>query len=297
MAHFSLSTFSDCDEYEKNIEGISFFDKPAGEYGVDKCPIILVHGWLGSWKSWTNILQHLKTHRRVISISLRGWGESEKRGPYSIERYTDDIAAFLHDLEISTYVLCGHSMGALIATSLAARHPHRVEGIVLCGGALKMRQEAKTADGRYLSAVCSEICATLPGGEQAHMSTAGKDFVQILQTEALLQYVSAGKVANAFVHQVLEESYKASVVACREAFQDMLSENHSAELKAITAPALILWGTEDGWFGQDEQDRLRGALENSLSISFREVEGAPHCLIWTHAEECAEIIDDWIDCE
>lgn len=293
-----MALFTSIESDSKYMKGINFFERPAEDYGVDKCPLVLIHGWLGSWKSWTNIIRSLKSPRRIISLSLRGWGDSEKSGTYSAERYTDDIATFLHDLEITNYILCGHSIGALIATILAARFPTRVDGIILCSGVLKMQPQSKVLDGRELSEVCADICSSLQGDDEACMTQSDKDYVNKLHTEIFLPYIATGKLSDTFVRLIVEEAHKASVSACKDILQDvMLRANNFPDLERINAPVLMLWGTADRWVGRNEQDLLREALANCISISFREVDEAPHCLIWTHAEECAELIDDWIDCE
>ena len=60
---------------------------------------------------------------RVVSVDLRGHGESDKPpGPYPIAAYADDIAYIIEQVGLSKIVAVGHSMGGVIVLQLAAAH-------------------------------------------------------------------------------------------------------------------------------------------------------------------------------
>merc|ERR1712172_331165 len=101
-------------------------------------PLVLVHGYLDSHRSFSRVLERVAAPgRRLVALTLRGWGDSSKTGSYTIDSYAEDIVDALTTLNISKAVLGGHSMGTLIGTAVAARHPARVEKLVLMGGASK----------------------------------------------------------------------------------------------------------------------------------------------------------------
>ncbi len=71
-------------------------------------------------------------HFRCISVDLPGSGESDKPpGPYSTETYADQLAGFLGAIGIERAHVAGVSLGAAVATHLAARHPERVRSLSL----------------------------------------------------------------------------------------------------------------------------------------------------------------------
>jgi 3-oxoadipate enol-lactonase len=71
-------------------------------------------------------------HFRCISVDLPGSGESDKPpGPYSTEGYADQVAAFLEAVGVESAHVAGVSLGAAVATHLAARHPARVRSLSL----------------------------------------------------------------------------------------------------------------------------------------------------------------------
>lgn len=67
-----------------------------------------------------------------IGVDLPGSGESDKPpGPYATETYADQLAAFLGVIGIERAHVAGVSLGASVATHLAARHPERVRTLSL----------------------------------------------------------------------------------------------------------------------------------------------------------------------
>jgi pimeloyl-ACP methyl ester carboxylesterase len=74
-------------------------------------------------------------HFSCIAVDLPGSGESDKpAGPYSTERYADQLAAFLAAIGIEQAHVAGVSLGAAVGLHLAARHPDRVRSLSLHSG-------------------------------------------------------------------------------------------------------------------------------------------------------------------
>jgi 3-oxoadipate enol-lactonase len=71
-------------------------------------------------------------HFRCIALDLPGTGASDKpAGPYSTERYADQVAGFLGAIGVDQAHVAGVSLGAATAMHLAARHPDRVRSLSL----------------------------------------------------------------------------------------------------------------------------------------------------------------------
>jgi pimeloyl-ACP methyl ester carboxylesterase len=98
------------------------------EFGGDGPPILLMHGLMGRATTWWSHAQWLVGHGRVLGHDARGHGRSEARGPWTTERMVADAACVLAD--VGPAVVIGHSMGALHALVLAARHPGLVRAVV-----------------------------------------------------------------------------------------------------------------------------------------------------------------------
>lgn len=98
-------------------------------------PLVFLHGaWLDA-KRWQPQIEQFGDGYRPIAYDLRGHGRT---GPsdhqrYSVELFAEDLEALLDQLDVDRAVLCGHSLGSMVVQSYLARHPERVEGIVLAG--------------------------------------------------------------------------------------------------------------------------------------------------------------------
>lgn len=85
--------------------------------------LVLVHGWCGDHTAFAPQLEHFAATHRVVALDLRGHGESDAGGPYTIDAFADDVAWLTRALGLRAPVVIGHSMGAMIAVEAAATHP------------------------------------------------------------------------------------------------------------------------------------------------------------------------------
>ncbi|MFJ7072049.1 alpha/beta fold hydrolase [Streptomyces sp. NPDC098781] len=101
-------------------------------------PLVFVHGWTADRHRWDHQLAHFSKTRRVVRLDLRGHGESSGAGVRTIDALAEDVLALLGHLEIERFVIVGHSMGGMIAQTIALAHPERVERMVLVNSIGKM---------------------------------------------------------------------------------------------------------------------------------------------------------------
>lgn len=94
-------------------------------------PAVLLHGPGEDAADWEPLARELASSWRVHAPDLRGHGDSEHTGPYTVEQLTDDLEAFLDALGMRRVALVGHSVGAVPAYLFAARCPDRVIRLVL----------------------------------------------------------------------------------------------------------------------------------------------------------------------
>lgn len=108
--------------------------------GDDRRPALLLINPLGATTEfWDPLLDALVAHNWVIRFDLRGHGRSTGRvEPYSIGDIAGDALAVLDALEIPRSHVMGASMGALVAATLAAEHPDRLDRLVLASTGLEL---------------------------------------------------------------------------------------------------------------------------------------------------------------
>jgi pimeloyl-ACP methyl ester carboxylesterase len=115
--------------------------------------IHLVHGaWHGRW-CWKQIVENLEPRRhRVVAKDLPGLGEdTTPAAEITLERYTQAVCDALVE-EDEPVLLVGHSMGGIVISQAAERHPDRVKrlvyvsGYLLCDGQSMMQMVQEDED-------------------------------------------------------------------------------------------------------------------------------------------------------
>ena len=112
--------------------------------------ILCIHGITANCRCWEVLASVLSPKHAVLAMDLRGRGGSDKpESGYSLEHHIKDIRSLLDDLGLEEVVLMGHSLGAFISLAFCAKHPERVNRIVLVdgGGALSKEQLDKVFQG------------------------------------------------------------------------------------------------------------------------------------------------------
>ncbi len=109
------------------VRGLRMHVAEAGE-GV---PVLFLHGFPEFWYSWRHQLEHFRTRYRVLAPDLRGYGETERRGPYDVATLVGDVIALLDALGIDRVHLVGHDWGGALAWTVAIRAPERLRTLAV----------------------------------------------------------------------------------------------------------------------------------------------------------------------
>jgi pimeloyl-ACP methyl ester carboxylesterase len=97
-------------------------------------PVILLHGWLGSWGLWQQTMGVLGSRYRTYALDFWGFGESgKKRESYAVQDFVSLVDQFMELLGIARAPLVGHSMGGTVSLSVAIQYPQRVSKVVVVG--------------------------------------------------------------------------------------------------------------------------------------------------------------------
>lgn len=102
------------------------------EAGPAQAPrVVFLHGIPDSWYLWHHQVSALCSDYRVLSLDLKGYGQSEKRsGDYRHVGVSDQLVGLLDVLGIETASFVTHDRGAPLVDYLAARHPARIDKYV-----------------------------------------------------------------------------------------------------------------------------------------------------------------------
>ena len=247
------------DEHTIELAGSPVFLRSATWRGV---PALYLHGVPTSSLDWVGFLERTPG----IAPDLIGFGRSAKGGhlDYSVEGLATAVDHMLAELEVERMRLVGHDWGALVALELAARHPERIEAVVLCNPLALVdgfrwpglaRMWRRPLLGELLMGATNRwlIARTLHRGSvrpdawpEDRIATVWHDFDQGTQRAILRLY--------------------------RRTHEHRL-ESERAALAKLEAPVLVLWGEQDPWLPVALGDRFASLLRQAR---LERVAGAGH---------------------
>jgi len=222
-------------------------------------PMVLLHGYTDSWRSFELVLPHLPPDVRAFAVALRGHGDAARPADgYRPRAFAADIARFMELLGIGAAVVAGHSMGSTIAQRFAVDHPERTLGLALLGSLGSWHRNPSVVE--------------LWDAVAALEDPVDPVFVREFQASTVTRPVAAGVLDTA-----VQESLKVPARVWRAICDGFLQDDFAAELGAIGAPALIIWGDADPFGPRAAQDALVRALARSQLVVY---EGAGHAMHW-----------------
>jgi 3-oxoadipate enol-lactonase len=109
--------------------------------------LLLVHGFPLDSRIWDDVLPLLTPHRRVITLDLRSFGQSDPLAPgagFSMRQLALDVAGFCTLHKVAPCAMAGLSMGGYVLQELASEKPEMIRHLVL----LDTKAEADSTEAR-----------------------------------------------------------------------------------------------------------------------------------------------------
>jgi pimeloyl-ACP methyl ester carboxylesterase len=241
-------------------------------------PVVLIHGWPLNGASWEKqVAALLAAGNRVITYDRRGFGASDKPAfGYDYDTFAADLDAVLTHLDLRDVVLVGFSMGTGEVTRyLGSYGSERVAKAVMLGVVppflLCTDDNPDGVDG----IVFEEIQGAIRADRPAFIAGFLADFYNV-------DVLGGERVSD----QVVQYSWNVGVSASAKATLDCVPAwltDFRADLPRIDVPVLIIHGDADRTLPlRSTAIPLSRSIEGARLVV---LEGAPHGLIWTHAEE------------
>jgi len=204
-------------------------------------PLVALHGLTASHMNFVGIAERLAGRYALFALDLRGRGDSDKpTGPYGFVQHARDVAAAMRAMGLGASIITGHSMGAFVATALAAQEPSLVSGLVLIDGGLVPDTPTADSTGQGIPAALAlritQLRQTYPSRQGYREFWRTQPHFPVEEwnpwVESFLDYEVGGD------SPVQPKASEAGVLAdLREAFQP---EAINERLKSIRVPTLLL---------------------------------------------------------
>ncbi len=223
-------------------------------------PIVLIPGWPLSDEMYEYQYNDLvKNNFRVIGITLRGFGKSDKPfGDYNYDVHAMDIKKIISRLEIKDAVLGGFSMGGAIAIRFAsADKGAHVSKLALFGAAAPVWTQRKDFPFNLPKNAVDELIELNYQDRPKLLANFAKIFSA---TETSLNE-GIGNWLNGIGLSASSHATAQCLIALRDT--DLRSN-----LKSITIPTLIMHGKKDKICSFDLAEQMKAGLVNSQLITF-----------------------------
>ncbi|MBM0231127.1 alpha/beta hydrolase [Micromonospora sp. STR1_7] len=242
-------------------------------------PVVLIHGFPLSGHSWEKqSAELLRAGYRVVTYDRRGFGQSSQTTlGYDYDTFAADLNVLMETLDLTDAVLVGFSMG----TGEVARYLGRYGSSRVAKAAFLASLEPfllKTDDnptGAAPREFFEGVSEQVRKDRYAYYTAFYADFYNL--DENLGSRISEEAVRNSWA-SAASGGWYAAAAAPMTWFTDFRDD-----IRTIDVPALILHGTGDRILPIDATARpFHKALP---SADYVEIDGAPHGLLWTHADE------------
>jgi 3-oxoadipate enol-lactonase len=238
-------------------------------------PTIVFINSLGTdLRIWSKVERLLAGDYGLVFYDKRGHGLSELgEAPHAIETHADDLAALFDHLAIDHAVICGLSIGGVIAQRLFTTRPQLVVGLILCDTAAKIGDDDMW-DGR-IRATLSEGIDSFADGVMEKWFTP--DFHEN-HAQELAGY-------RTMLVRQLPAGYAAACRAIRDA-------DYRAGTASIDVPTLCVVGERDGSTPPDQVETFARSIPDAR---FEVIAGAGHIPCVEQPERLAELIRSFME--
>ena len=239
-------------------------------------PLLLIQGMSGTHVAWGEQFKGaLEEGFDVVAFDNRGIGHSAPvDGPFTIAEMAADTAGLLEALGWESAHVVGISMGGMIAQELALSDPGKLRSLTLgctyCGGPGSMLMPEENLQ---------KLVAGLQSGDRDQAIRTGYEV-------NLSPAFRADESTLAAFHEMATSVPAANATIELQA-QAIFGHDTSGRLAEITAPTLIVHGTEDGVLPFPNGELIASLMP---SARFEVLEGVGHMFWWEQPQRSAELI-------
>jgi pimeloyl-ACP methyl ester carboxylesterase len=267
-------------------------------------PILFLHGFPESHRTWRHQLRDLSADHFVVAPDQRGFAGSDKPEGvenYETDRIVEDVVALADALGMRAFTLVGHDWGGAAAWLAALTHPYRVKRLVIVNAPHPLifqksviEDEAQRAASQYIRAFRS------PAMETGIRAMGLETFLE----KGLLSHVEEAKLEpeekQAYLDDWAREGaltamlnwYRASKIEVPATGEEAKAPLWThAPFPHLKMPTLVIWGLKDKALLPVQLEGLN-ALVDDLRIVTSATAG--HFVTWEEPEIVTSAIRDFI---
>lgn len=252
------------------------------DYGIGK-PIVLIHGWPLSGRSWEGQVPALvAAGYRVISYDRRGFGASSQPwSGYDYDTFAADLKALLDELDLRDVVLVGFSMGGgELARYVSTYGEDRIAKLVFASAVPPYLWKSEdNPDGGVDQDLADWFTHGITGDRPAFLN----EFLRMFFTAGKPTLLNKPLVSDEQIAYNLSIALAASPKGTLDSTTAFAATDFRDDLGRITVPTLVIHGDSDTIVPFEVSgERTAKAVPTSETVL---IKGAPHGVIVSHREE------------
>lgn len=233
--------------------------------------VVLIHGWACDYRYMHTIAKMLESKYQVTNVNLAGVGDSQWSDNINS---IHDFADALMDTLPEKAILIGWSFGGLVAQSIAARYPERVERLILVGSAPRFIEDDNWPG------------VPKPGFKAAFVANTNEDFIAFMTEYYNNEF--GGKTPDNYhaIMKVLTDYVPFTFEVLHKGIDICDNADLRQEYQQISCPIDFILGDTDPSVIVDF-DKVK-ALNPKANMHY--IKGAQHMMMWTHPVEFEKIL-------
>jgi non-heme chloroperoxidase len=260
---------------------IHYEDHGAGQ------PVLLIHGYPLSGRAWDRqVPALLEAGHRVITYDRRGFGQSTQPVVgYDYDTFAADLAALLDHLDVRDAVLVGHSMGTGEVTRFLGTYGSArvARGVLVAPIPPFLLQTSDNLDG-----VPQSVFDGFVEAAQSDTPAWMKGFLDNFYNVDTLRGTLISDQAYQASWNLATTASAVAAVACIPTW----ATDFRADLPKLDVPMLVIQGDADQVLPFDKTGKRLPELIDDVRLVV--IEGGPHAIPWTHADEVNTALLDFL---
>jgi pimeloyl-ACP methyl ester carboxylesterase len=250
---------------------LSYTDRGRGD------ALVFLHGFPLDYHMWDAQADRLSEHYRVIAPDFRGFGQSRRSDPFTLESLADDVHLFLEQLGALPCVLAGLSMGGYVAQVYARKYAADLRGLIL----IDTKAEGDSPEAKQGRDKLIEV-ARSPGGAKA---VAEQLVPRMVAPGTLTTRPDVVRSLRGMMENCPPRTIEYALAALRD------RPDRTGELPAIAAPTLVIVGDEDAITPPSFSETMRDRIPNA---TLEVVRGAGHMAPMEQPEQVNRAIEGFM---
>ena len=234
------------------------------DWGGDGPPVIALHGLASSCHWYDLAAPLLRRDFRIIAPDQRGHGKTTQApSGYDWETLSMDVTGLMDRLGIEQAAVLGHSWGGHVASAAAARHPKRLNRLVMIdGGIIDSRI---SPDGSWEGFANRLRPRNVTGTRQEFLDRLSSQLADCWSDElARIVQTMVYEDEDGFIRDVLHPDNHAQVI------RTMWEHPPSSVLPNVACPALIVVAAPQAEYANSEWVQMRRAMVDSAAQNLRD---------------------------